>query len=145
MQLWLTFSLLDASPGLQTYSSSSAHLTSSDQSSRHLLEKNLLFSSNTSILISLTVPGMTVHQLQLIVDGKITCLMDFLNVRKTNLTHYQNRSIPQKRWMFPTDWSLSSMNLVYDLLSYHQRYGDQNSHQNKEHPITLMILMTFFF
>ena len=71
--------------------------------------------------------------------------MDFLNVSKLNLTHDQNQSISQTRWMFPISFSASSTNPLYPWLFYHQRYGDQKSHQNTKHPITPTILMTLFF
>ena len=122
----------------------SAHLDSSNQSSRHPPENNLLFSRIVSLLGSLTVPGMKTHQLQLIIDGGTTCLMDFLNVRKLNLTHDHNQSIPQTRWELPTNLCVSSINPVYALLVYYQRYGEQKSHQNTKQPITPMTLTTVF-
>ena len=119
-------------------------MNSLDQSSKHLPEKHLLLSRNVLLLGSLTVPGMTTHQLKLIIDGRTTCLMDFLNVRKLNLTHDHNQSIPQTRWELPTNLGVSSINPVYDLLVYYQRYGEQKSHQNTKQPITPMTLTTVF-
>ena len=73
----------------------------SDQISRHLPENCLLFSSNVLLLVSLTVPVMIIHQLQLIVYGKTACQMDFFKKSKTNWMNDQNQSIPQTCWMLP--------------------------------------------
>ena len=71
-------------------------------------------------------------------------MMDFLNVSRLNLTHYQNQSVPQTLWMFPTNLSVSSINTIHAWLVCHQRYGDQKSHQNTKHPIMPMIFTKIF-
>ena len=117
------------------------HLTSSDQSIRQITKNKLLFSSNLLLLGLLTVPGMRIHQLQLITNGSTICLMDFWNVSKLNLTHDQNWSIQQTCWMLPINLSASSTNSGYAWLVYYQRYGEQKLHQSKKHTITPTVFL----
>ena len=140
MQIWFPLLFSDSSPGLPIDSS---FFSASD----FVRPKQQTPSGKAFIIQQKRVTfGITYcprHDNPLIIDDRTTCLMDFLNVSKTNLTNYQNQSIPQTQWMFRTNLSISSINPVYAWLLYHQRYGDQNSHQNTKHPITTMILTVF--